>query len=73
MVLVDGDDEEELRSLQIRLGDGLPGRAALERRPIVSNDAHIDPLAGLVPGTDARSCKDSASNETIMTFIEGWC
>jgi diguanylate cyclase (GGDEF)-like protein len=52
-VLVDGEDEEELRSLRIAIGEGLTGLAALERKPIVSNHAHIDPRAGMVPGTVA--------------------
>ena len=53
VALVDGEDEEELRSLRIRLGEGLTGKAARERRPVVSNDAHVDPRAKLVPGTEA--------------------
>jgi diguanylate cyclase (GGDEF)-like protein len=52
VALVDGEDEEEMRSLRIRLGEGLTGTAALQRAPIVSNDAHEDPRAGLVPGTE---------------------
>lgn len=52
VALVDGEDEEELRSLRIRLGEGLTGKAASERRPVVSNDAHVDPRAKQVPGTD---------------------
>jgi diguanylate cyclase (GGDEF)-like protein len=52
VALVDGEDEEELRSLRIRLGEGLTGKAASERQPVVSNDAHIDPRAKLVPGTE---------------------
>ncbi len=52
VALVDGEDEKEMRSLRIRLGEGLTGTAALERTAIVSNDAHEDPRAGLVPGTE---------------------
>jgi diguanylate cyclase (GGDEF)-like protein len=52
VALVDGEDEKELRSLRIRLGEGLTGKAASECRPVVSNDAHIDPRAMQVPGTD---------------------
>jgi diguanylate cyclase (GGDEF)-like protein len=52
VALVDGEDEEELRSLTIGLGEGLTGKAASECRPVVSNDAHIDPRAKLVPGTE---------------------
>jgi GGDEF domain-containing protein len=51
VVLVDGDDEEQMRSLRIRLGEGLTGRAALAGCAIVSNDAHSDRRAGLAPGT----------------------
>lgn len=72
-VLVDGDDEEELRSLQVRLGDGLTGRAALERRPIVSNDAHIDPMAGLVPGTEVTpesvACMPLVAREKLLGVL----
>ena len=53
-VLVDGADEEAIRALRIRLGEGITGRAALDRRPIVSNQAHLDPRAGLVPGTELQ-------------------
>ena len=52
VALIDGEDEKEMRSLRIRLGEGLTGTAALERTAIVSNDAHEDPRAGLVPGTE---------------------
>jgi diguanylate cyclase (GGDEF)-like protein len=48
---VDGEDEEAMRSLRIDLGEGLTGKAALLRQPVVSNNAHIDPAAGYVPGT----------------------
>jgi diguanylate cyclase (GGDEF)-like protein len=51
VVVVDGEDEEQMRSLRIRLGEGLTGKAASECRPVVSNDALADPRAGFVPGT----------------------
>ena len=51
VALVDGDDEEQMRSLRIPLGYGLTGKAAIERRLVVSNDADVDPRAMLVPGT----------------------
>jgi diguanylate cyclase (GGDEF)-like protein len=51
VALVDGDDEEAMRALRIRVGEGLTGKAALQGEVIVSNDAHLDPRAGLVPGT----------------------
>ncbi|MDX6413554.1 MAG: hypothetical protein QOH23_964 [Gaiellaceae bacterium] len=73
VVLVDGDDEEELRSLRIRIGEGLTGRSALERRPIVSNDAHIDPIAGFVPGTEqtpeAVACMPLISRERLLGVL----
>jgi diguanylate cyclase (GGDEF)-like protein len=73
VVLVDGEDEEELRSLRIRLGDGLTGRAALERHPIVSNDAHRDPLAGVVPGTEltpeAVACMPLIARERLLGVL----
>jgi diguanylate cyclase (GGDEF)-like protein len=53
VVLVDGEDQAELRSLRIQLGEGLTGKAASGREVIVSNDAHLDPRAKQVPGTDA--------------------
>jgi diguanylate cyclase (GGDEF)-like protein len=51
VAVLDGEDEEAMRSLRIQLGEGLTGKAALERRSIVSNDAHLDPAARIVPGT----------------------
>ena len=51
-VLVDGDDEEQLRALRIKFGEGLTGACVQQRRPIFSNAAHLDPRAGLVPGTE---------------------
>jgi diguanylate cyclase (GGDEF)-like protein len=48
---VDGEDEAAFRSLEISLGEGLTGKAALERQPVSSANAHIDPAAGYVPGT----------------------
>jgi diguanylate cyclase (GGDEF)-like protein len=53
VALADGNDEAELRSLRIPFGDGLTGKAASERQPIVSNNAHLDPRAMLVPGTES--------------------
>jgi diguanylate cyclase (GGDEF)-like protein len=52
VALVEGEDENELRSLRIQLGEGLTGKAARECRPVVSNNAHVDPRAKLVPGTE---------------------
>ena len=50
-VLVDGADEEAIRALRIRFGQGITGAAALEQRPIVLEPRDLDPRAGLVPGT----------------------
>jgi diguanylate cyclase (GGDEF)-like protein len=47
-----GEDEEQLRALRIPFGDGLTGAAALGRCSVVANDAHIDPRARVVPGTE---------------------
>jgi diguanylate cyclase (GGDEF)-like protein len=49
--LIDGEDEEEMRRLRIRVGEGITGRAVLDQEPIALSDAHVDPRAGLVPGT----------------------
>jgi diguanylate cyclase (GGDEF)-like protein len=48
--LIDGEDQDEMRRLRIRVGEGT-GRAVLNQEPIASSDAHIDPRAALVPGT----------------------
>ena len=72
-VLVDGEDEEAMRALRIPLGVGVTGRAALERQPIVSNDAHIDPRAGLVPGTEptpeAVACTPLIARERLLGVL----
>jgi len=47
-----GEDEELMRALRIRFGEGLTGAAALERCSVVANDAHLDPRACVVPGTE---------------------
>jgi uncharacterized protein YigA (DUF484 family) len=52
VAVADGEDAEQLRNFRIELGEGLSGMAALSREPIVSNHAHRDPRAGLVPGTE---------------------
>ena len=48
---IDGEDEAALRSLEIAFGEGLTGKAALQRRPVSSANAHVDPAAAYVPGT----------------------
>lgn len=52
--LVDGDDALQMRSLRIRVGDGITGETVARQETIVSTDAHHDPRAGRVPGTVAR-------------------
>ncbi len=47
-----GEDEEQMRALRIRFGEGLTGVAALERCSVVANEAHLDPRARVVPGTE---------------------
>jgi diguanylate cyclase (GGDEF)-like protein len=73
VAVIDGEDEEALRSLRIELGEGLTGKAALERRPIVSNDAHLDPAAGLVPGTEqtpeAVACMPLIARERLLGVL----
>ena len=49
--LIDGEDQDEMRRLRIRVGEAITGRAVLNQEPIASSDAHIDPRAALVPGT----------------------
>ena len=73
VALVDGEDEEELRSLRIPLCDGLTGKAASERRPVVSNDAHVDPRAMLVPGTqptpEAVVCMPLLARDALLGVL----
>jgi diguanylate cyclase (GGDEF)-like protein len=70
---VDGEDEEAMRSLRIGLGEGLTGKAALQGQPIVSNDAHIDPNAGYVPGTaktpEAVACTPLIARERLLGVL----
>jgi diguanylate cyclase (GGDEF)-like protein len=49
---VDGEDEEEMTGFEIGIGDGITGRSVRSQTSIVSNDAHLDQRAGLVPGTE---------------------
>jgi diguanylate cyclase (GGDEF)-like protein len=51
VAVVEGEDADAFRSLRIKVGEGLTGKAARDRRPVVSNAAHLDPAAGTVPGT----------------------
>jgi diguanylate cyclase (GGDEF)-like protein len=49
---VSGEDADQIQSLRIELGQGITGKAALWCCALVANDAHLDPRAGLVPGTE---------------------
>lgn len=49
---VDSEDEEEMIGFAIAVGEGITGTAVLEQDAIVSNNAHLDPRAGQVPGTE---------------------
>jgi len=51
-VLARGANAGKMRTLHVRVGDGLTGLVALISRPIRSNDAHLDPRSRLVPGTE---------------------
>jgi diguanylate cyclase (GGDEF)-like protein len=73
VVLVDGEHEEEMQGMLIRFGEGLTGLAALNRRAAVSNDAHVDARAGLVPGTDpdpeAVACMPLIARERLLGVL----
>jgi diguanylate cyclase (GGDEF)-like protein len=73
VALVDGDNEEQIQGMRIRFGEGLTGLAALERRALVSNDAHVDVRAGLVPGTDpapeAVACMPLVARERLLGVL----
>ena len=47
-----GGDAKAIRRLRIPVGLGLTGLAAQTRQPVLSNEAHRDPRARLVPDTD---------------------
>jgi GGDEF domain-containing protein/putative methionine-R-sulfoxide reductase with GAF domain len=51
-VLARGANAGMMRTVRVRVGEGLTGLAALMSRPICSNDAHLDPRSQLVPGTE---------------------
>jgi diguanylate cyclase (GGDEF)-like protein len=73
VAIADGDDAEEMRGLRIRLGEGLTGTAALERRPLVCNKAHLDPRASLVPGTkrvpESVACMPLIANGKLLGVL----
>lgn len=43
--------QSQIMKANIPLGQGITGRAALERRPILANNTHLDPNARRMPGT----------------------
>jgi diguanylate cyclase (GGDEF)-like protein len=53
-MLAHGTDAEIMRTVRARRGEGLTGLVALAARPIRSNDAHLDPRAQRVLGTENR-------------------
>jgi diguanylate cyclase (GGDEF)-like protein len=53
-VVIDGEDEEQMSALHIAVGQGITGYAVLHQEIVVSQDAHLDPRAGHVPGTDQQ-------------------
>lgn len=48
------DEYEQRMAYQVPLGEGVTGRAAVERKPILANNVHLDPGASRVPGTPER-------------------
>ena len=68
--VVSGEGEADMASLRIKLGEGITGKAALWKCSLVSNDAHLDPRAGLVPGTEpepeAIACIPLVARGTLL-------
>jgi diguanylate cyclase (GGDEF)-like protein len=73
VAVADGEDTEQLCGLHIAMGEGLSGKAALSREPVVSNQAHLDTRAGLVPGTDrtaeAVACMPLLAHEDLLGVL----
>jgi diguanylate cyclase (GGDEF)-like protein len=53
-VVIDGEDEEQMSTLHVAVGQGITGYAVLHQEIVVSQNAHLDPRAGHVPGTDQQ-------------------
>ena len=72
-VLARGANARKMRTLHVRVGDGLTGLAALMGRPICSNDAHLDPRSRLVPGTEdvpeAIVCVPLVAQEVLIGVL----
>ncbi|MBN2379037.1 GAF domain-containing protein [candidate division WOR-3 bacterium] len=47
-------DRKKVLSYSIGLGEGVTGKAASERKPILANNVHTDPDASRIPGTPER-------------------
>jgi diguanylate cyclase (GGDEF)-like protein len=54
VILVDGDDEPEMRRLRIAVGEGITGEAVRRQETLVSANAQLDPRAAHVPGTERK-------------------
>lgn len=51
------EEYEQRMTYKVPLGEGITGKAALERRPIMANNVHQDPEVKRVPGTkDLPTC-----------------
>jgi signal transduction histidine kinase len=46
------EEYQQRMSYKVPLGEGVTGKAALERRPIMANNVHMDPEAARVPDTE---------------------
>jgi len=72
-VLTRGVNARKMRTLHIRVGEGLTGLAALMSRPIRSNDAHLDPRSLLVPGKknvpEAIVCVPLVAHEALIGVL----
>jgi diguanylate cyclase (GGDEF)-like protein len=73
VAVAEGEDQVEITGMRIRLGEGLTGTAAAERAPVVSNDAHLDPRAGQVPGTEpepeAVACMPLIARDRLLGVL----
>jgi diguanylate cyclase (GGDEF)-like protein len=73
VAVAEGEGAEQLAGMSIRVGEGLTGHAARERRTLVSNSAHLDPRAGLVPGTtpdpEAVVCVPLVAHDRLLGVL----
>jgi diguanylate cyclase (GGDEF)-like protein len=72
-VLARGANSGTMRELHLRVGEGLPGLAALMSLPILSNDAHLDRRSRPVPGIEnvpeAMICVPLAVREALIGVL----